>query len=405
MVVKRFAVSLPENIARSLEENLEEMVYDNRSKAVTEAVKRFLEDKKDNDIEVGSLIIKAEKKSGRVKSRLDSIKNHYESAIISSSRESSKKRFVDVWVVKGKKCHLTRLRNRISKVDGIISCWLNALSMDQAGKLFELKIREILDEDIGAGDITSYNVIPEGKRSNAVIVAKEDGIICGVCLIDEIFKTYDDRLKVEIFKKDGEKVKKGEIIAKIKGPARSIFACERSVLNSLMCLSGISTITAKFVERIKPHKAILLDTRKTIPAYRIIEKYAVKAGGGENHRMGLFDRILVKSNHVIIAGSLKEAIRRARSGGKPIMVEVTNIDELKEALDMDVERILLDNMSIEDMKKAVKITNGRAKLEASGGITLDNIEEVAATGVDFISVGSALTLSFDALDFSLEIVG
>lgn len=266
-------------------------------------------------------------------------------------------------------------------------------------------LREALKEDIGKGDITSKLTIPTNKKVSALIRSKETGILAGIDITQEVFHLVNPRLKFVKVLKDGSKLKKGVVIARISGDARSILTAERTALNFLQHLSGVATLTNKFVKAVKRTKAKVLDTRKTIPGLRALQKYAVKVGGGYNHRFGLYDRVLIKENHIIAAGGLTEAIRRADSGiwkSESIEVEARNLEQVKEALSLGVKWIMLDNMGIKEMREAVKLGKGRCKFEASGGVNLKNVRKIAATGVDYISVG-ALTHSVKALDISLKI--
>jgi len=404
MAVRRFAVSIPERIANRFDESMETMEHGNRSKAVAEALMEFTEKKlRTKDVEVGTLLIKGTNDM-RLKTRLDRIKNHYEDTVLSTFRDTEKNTFIDIWIVKGKSCVLTRLKMRLNKVHGIAGCWIYSLKNGIASNNCESQARMVLEEDIGTGDITSENIIPENAKAEALINAKDSGVLCGINLALMKINMYDGKVFAECLKKDGERIEKGEPVMRLRGPARSILAFERTALNLLMRMSGIATNASRFVENITPYKAELFDTRKTVPGHRVLDKYAVKVGGGHNHRMGLYDGILIKNNHIAIIGSVREAIKRAKQAGKPIEVEVRNLDELREALLESPETILLDNMGIDDISNAVRITNGKTKLEASGGVTLENINSIAATGVDRISVGSALTLSANALDFSLRII-
>jgi nicotinate-nucleotide pyrophosphorylase (carboxylating) len=262
-----------------------------------------------------------------------------------------------------------------------------------------------LKEDIGKGDITSNNIIPKDKKAEAEIIAKEDGIICGLDVIRMVYKTIDPNIYFMKKVRDGEKVRVGQKIVTIKGNARSILSGERLVLNFLSALSGTATTTRRYVEKIRKYKTQILDTRKTIPGFRILQKYAVSVGGAENHRMGLYDMVLIKDNHIETNGGLKSAVEEVRkkiSKNVKIEVEVETLKQVEEALESKADWIMLDNMSVENMKKAVKIIGKKAKIEASGGITIDNLEEVAKVGVDYISVG-ALTHSFTKIDFSMVI--
>jgi len=266
-------------------------------------------------------------------------------------------------------------------------------------------IKKSLKEDIGGGDITSRATLDPGKKTKAELIAKEDCIICGLWVFEKTFTLLESSIKVSLKVKEGERVAKGKKIVKIEGLAEPILSAERTALNFIQRMSGIATITHTYVDAVKHTDAIILDTRKTIPGLRILDKHAVKTGGAENHRMGLFDMILIKDNHIAAAGGIGKAIKKVRDKyGKKykIEVEVKNIKELNEALPYKVDRILLDNMSVENIKNAVNIKRGKTKLEASGNITLDNVKMVAETGVDYISVGS-LTHSVKAADLSILI--
>lgn len=274
-------------------------------------------------------------------------------------------------------------------------------------KQIEKLIEMALAEDIGSGDITSQAIIDKDKKVKAEIIVKENGIIAGLPLAEIIFHVLDKSIKFKSLVKDGQKVKKGTKVADIYGNARNILAGERLALNFLQRMSGIATETAKYVEQIKGTKAQILDTRKTMPLWRGADKYAVLAGGGVNHRMGLFDAILIKDNHIAIAGGINEALERCqgvKASSVSIEVEVKNIKEVKEAISAGAKRVLLDNMNIKSIKEAVKLCKkAKVMTEASGGVNLSNVKAIAKTGVDFISVG-ALTHSVKALDVSLEII-
>lgn len=265
-----------------------------------------------------------------------------------------------------------------------------------------------LSEDVGKRDLTSEAVIENRLSGKAIIVAKQEGIIAGLPVAKMVFQMVNPRIIFNQLKQDGERIKKKEKVASIQGKVKTILAAERTALNFLQRLSGIATLTAKYVEKIKGTRAKILDTRKTTPGLRVLEKYAVKAGGGENHRMGLFDMILIKENHIKAAGGISDAIKRARSKypRQKIEVEVRSLSELREAIESKPDWIMLDNMKIQQMKKAVKMirsTGPNIKIEASGGINLRNVRKIALTGVDFISVG-ALTHSAPALDLSLILI-
>jgi len=266
-------------------------------------------------------------------------------------------------------------------------------------------ILNALQEDMGPGDITTQLLIPEGEKGKGVIMAKEPGVIAGLPVAARVFSLLDPRVCFSPLCQEGQGVEAGTILAQVGGPLRAILAGERVALNFLQHLSGIATRTSRMIQLIKGYPVRLLDTRKTTPGLRYLEKYAVRVGGGANHRLGLFDGILIKDNHIAAVGSVAEAVRRARAGAPPFLkieVEVKNLKELQEALEAGADIIMLDNMSLEEMAQAVQMARGRALLEASGGITEENIEKVAATGVDFISLG-ALTHSVKALDIALYI--
>ena len=266
-------------------------------------------------------------------------------------------------------------------------------------------INRSLTEDVGSGDITSRATLEPGEITTAELIAKENLIICGMWVFEKTFIQMEPTIKVNSYFEDGDFVDAGKKIADIKGLAEPILSAERTALNFLQRMSGIATTTNAFLEEVKQTKAVILDTRKTIPGFRILDKYAVKTGGGENHRFGLFDMILIKDNHISATGGITKAVSKVHEKFDhkfKIEVEVKNLRELKEALSLKVDRILLDNMSVEDMEQAVQITNGKTKLEASGNITLENVKTVAETGVDFISIGT-LTHSIKTADLSLLI--
>lgn len=276
-----------------------------------------------------------------------------------------------------------------------------------------------LTEDVGVGDVTTAAVVPKGRKGLAEVIARDGGIIAGLEFTQNLFKKLDKELKIETEFQDGQKIKEGEVVLTIEGELESILRGERVALNFLGRLSGIATLTSKFVERIKGTKSKILDTRKTTPGMRLLEKYAVTVGGGENHRFGLYDMILIKENHLTASGGIEAALKAARlyvdeyqgqTKGRhslKIEVEVKNTEELKEALKFSPDIIMLDNFDVEEIKKGVEMVErletdeGKApKLEVSGGVGLENVREIAEAGVDFISVG-ALTHSPKALDFSL----
>jgi len=262
-----------------------------------------------------------------------------------------------------------------------------------------------LKEDIGSGDVTTNLIVPDFQKGIAEIFVKEDGVIAGLNVANEIFKRLNNKITFRKFVKEGDKVSKGIKIAEVKGSLRTLLTGERTALNFLQRMSGIATFTAKFVAQLEGLNTKILDTRKTVPCLRMLDKYSVKIGGGTNHRFGLYDMVLIKDNHIKAAGSITRAVQLIRKKLKKKMkieVETANLDEVKEALSNKVDIIMLDNMSVEMMEQAVKLIGGKAKVEASGNVTLENVRKIALTGVDFISVG-ALTHSVKALDISMKI--
>ncbi len=261
-----------------------------------------------------------------------------------------------------------------------------------------------LAEDIGPGDATSEATLPPDLTVEARILAKASGIVAGLPIVEQVLRRVEPRLEVTRLARDGDAVVPGQPVLEVRGPARGMLAAERTALNFLQHLSGIATLTHAFVTAVAGTTAAILDTRKTHPGYRVLEKYAVRMGGGKNHRMGLHDMLLVKDNHIAAAGSLTAAVQMARAAYPHLAceVEVKSLAELREALALDVQRIMLDNMSLEEMRAAVEETAGRVELEASGNMSLARVAAVAATGVDFISVG-AITHSAPALDFSMDV--
>lgn len=274
----------------------------------------------------------------------------------------------------------------------------------------EIQLLEIvsraLAEDIGTGDVTTDCIVQSDNNVKGMFIAKQNGIIAGLAVAQSTFAALDNCIVFEPLVADGDAVKKAQTVATVYGPVRAILRGERVVLNFMQRMSGIATMTRRYMDTIAGTGAVMLDTRKTAPNLRWIDKWAVRLGGGQNHRMGLDDMVLIKENHIAVAGgSITEAVKRVRANDaqhRPIEVEVKNLDELQEAVDLAVDRIMLDNMSLTDMRRAVQITNKRIPLEASGNITLDTVAAVAATGVDYISSG-ALTHSVKAFDVSLLI--
>jgi nicotinate-nucleotide pyrophosphorylase (carboxylating) len=272
--------------------------------------------------------------------------------------------------------------------------------------LIEDAVRRALAEDLGrAGDITSAATIPAEARADAVITARKPGVICGLSVAEAAFRELDQRVGFERLTKDGEKIESGTAVVKVSGNARKILAAERTALNFLSHLSGIATLTRRYADAIAGTKAKVTCTRKTIPGLRAQEKYAFRVGGGSNHRFGLDDAMMNKDNHIAVAGGVGEALRRAQGYAGHLVrieVEVDSLDQLREALAAGADAVLLDNMTPTMLKEAVAIASGKAVLEASGGVTLETVAEIAATGVDFISSG-ALTHSAPALDLGLDI--
>jgi len=268
----------------------------------------------------------------------------------------------------------------------------------------EAIIEAALREDMPEGDITSESIIPAAAVSEAVFLAKEDGILAGLQVARRVFERIDPAVEFSERLEDGAAFKKSDILARLKGPTVALLKGERTALNFLQRLSGVATATRRFVDAVAGTKAKILDTRKTTPGLRLLEKYAVKMGGGTNHRLSLSDMVLIKDNHLRHVGSVAEAVRRARAAVKPglrIEVEASDLAQVRDALAAGADMIMLDNMLIETMREAVTIVAGRVPLEASGTVSLERVRAVAETGVDFISVG-ALTHSARAVDISLE---
>jgi nicotinate-nucleotide pyrophosphorylase (carboxylating) len=268
-------------------------------------------------------------------------------------------------------------------------------------------IQNALREDVGEADHSSLSCIEFGTKDKAKLIAKQDCIICGIDVAKWVYQIVDDKVKFTALKKDGDKVKKGEIIFRVEGEAISILTAERTALNYMQRLSAISTRTNYYQSLVEGTNAKLLDTRKTTPTMRVLEKYAVKTGGGTNHRFGLYDMIMLKDNHIDFAGGITQAINKVRkylserSLNLKIEVEVRDFLELQEVLERgEIDRIMLDNFSVEDTKKAVEIINHKYEVESSGGINETTILDYAKTGVDYISVGS-LTHKIDSIDLSL----
>ncbi|KOR15515.1 MULTISPECIES: carboxylating nicotinate-nucleotide diphosphorylase [Acinetobacter] len=266
----------------------------------------------------------------------------------------------------------------------------------------QLNIQQALHEDIGDGDITAL-LTPEHEQATATIITRENMILAGRPWVDALIQHYDHRVKVEWLKAEGEHIQAGEAFLKLAGSARSLLTVERPALNFIQTLSAVATKAAFYVKQLDGLHTKLLDTRKTLPGLRIAQKYAVAIGGGQNHRLGLFDAFLIKENHIMAAGGIAQAIAQARqiAPNKPVEVEVETWNELEQALEAGADIVMLDNFSQQQMIDAVKHVAGRCKLEASGNITLDNLREVATTGVDYISMG-VLTKDVTAIDLSMR---
>ncbi len=264
-------------------------------------------------------------------------------------------------------------------------------------------IRRALAEDIGPGDVTTESIIPAEARMRGQIIAKQEGVVAGLDVAQAVYLAVDPQVDFRPQVDEGARVTRGQVLALVSGRTRSLLTAERTALNFLGRMSGIATLTRAFVDAVAGTKAVILDTRKTAPGLRAADKLAVRRGGGQNHRIGLYDMILIKDNHIDYAGSIGEAVRRARAAapGLEIEVEARTLEDVREALDLGVERILLDNMSLDMMRAAVQLAAGRARLEASGNVTLETVRAIAETGVDFISSG-ALTHSPRVFDVSFD---
>lgn len=266
----------------------------------------------------------------------------------------------------------------------------------------QINIKQALQEDIGDGDITAL-LTPEDEQATATIISREDMILAGQPWVNALIQAYDANVQVNWLKNDGDRVAANEAFLKLSGSARSLLTVERPALNFVQTLSAVATKTAAYVQQLEGLNTKLLDTRKTLPGLRIAQKYAVTVGGGQNHRLGLFDAFLIKENHIMAAGGITQAIAKAHAiaPGKPVEVEVETWDELNQALEAKADIVMLDNFSQQQMIEAVKHVAGRCKLEASGNITIENLREVASTGVDYISMG-VLTKDVKAVDLSMR---
>ncbi|HEX23036.1 MAG TPA: carboxylating nicotinate-nucleotide diphosphorylase [Chromatiales bacterium] len=268
----------------------------------------------------------------------------------------------------------------------------------------ETVVRHALAEDIGSGDITAQ-LIPTDVEARARIIVREAAVLCGTAWFDEVFRQLDRHVQVVWQARDGERLRPNQTLCQLRGPARSLLSGERAALNFLQTLSATATQTRRYVDAIADTGTRLLDTRKTLPGLRTAQKYATACGGAQNHRMGLFDAFLIKENHILAAGGITQAVSRARqiAPGKPVEVEVENLDELRQALDAGADTMMLDNMDLATMREAVTLTAGRGKLEASGNVNIDTLRAIAGTGVDTISVG-AITKDVQAVDLSMRLL-
>ena len=265
-------------------------------------------------------------------------------------------------------------------------------------------VEAALAEDVGGGDITA-DLLPEHGAAEARVITREDGVLCGRPWVDAVFRAVDDRLELDWATGEGEAIAAGDTLFEVRGPARGMLTAERTALNFLQTLSGTATRCHHYASLVAGTGVRLLDTRKTLPGLREAQKYAVRCGGCFNHRMGLYDAFLIKENHILACGGIHSAVRRAREAepGKAVEVEVESLDELREAIDAACDRVMLDNFSLDAMREAVRITDGRLELEASGNVTDASLAGIAATGVDFISIG-ALTKDCRALDLSMRLL-
>lgn len=277
------------------------------------------------------------------------------------------------------------------------------ITLDTLSSAISEEVRRALAEDIGSGDITAA-LIPAGHQAQASIISREPATLCGTAWADEVFRQIDPSVQVTWLTNDGERLEPNQPFCQLSGPARSLLSGERSALNFIQTLSATATRSRYFADLVEGTQVKLLDTRKTLPGLRLAQKYAVTCGGCHNHRIGLFDAFLIKENHIAACGGIHAAVSQARASapGKPVEVEVENLEELRQALDAGADIIMLDELSHEDMRTAVAITAGKAKLEASGGINEHSLRSVADTGVDYISIGS-LTKDIKAVDLSMRL--
>jgi nicotinate-nucleotide pyrophosphorylase (carboxylating) len=267
-------------------------------------------------------------------------------------------------------------------------------------------VRWTLNEDLGSGDVTTNWTIPADSHLRAQFLVKAEGVLAGMAVARLVFEQVDTDMLFTELSPDGKPVHPGDIVGKVEGPGRAILTAERTALNFMQRMSGIATLTRSYVEAVSGSKAVILDTRKTAPGIRVLDKWAVRLGGGQNHRAGLYDMVLIKDNHIAACGGITATVERVQAHNTqnlPVEVEVKDLHELQEALGLSVDRIMLDNMSLADMEDAVRLTDGKIPLEASGNVNLETVAEIAATGVDYISSGQ-LTHSVKALDISLDIM-
>ena len=271
----------------------------------------------------------------------------------------------------------------------------------------ERNVQAALAEDIAGGDLTA-SLIPEDKIGKANVISREDAVLCGTAWFDRVFRLLDGKVRIHWHARDGDRIKPDQLLCEIEGSARALLSAERSGLNFLQLLSGVATKAHQYADVVAGTRAVVVDTRKTIPGLRLAQKYAVKCGGGDNHRIGLFDAILIKENHILAAGGIRPAMAAANAAAsaagsrcKFVQIEVESLVELREALDAGAKMVLLDNMSLADMREAARISAGKAVLEASGGISLETLRAIAETGVDRISIGT-LTKDVRALDLSMR---
>ncbi len=278
------------------------------------------------------------------------------------------------------------------------------ITLDSLQPSIQTQVRQALDEDVGSGDITAA-LIPADRQAEATIISREPAILCGTAWADEVFRQVDPSIQVQWLATDGDQLEPNQPFCRLNGPARGLLTGERCALNFIQTLSATATHARHLCDLVEGTGVKLLDTRKTLPGLRLAQKYAVTQGGCHNHRIGLFDAFLIKENHIAACGGIQQTIdqARAQSPGKPVEVEVENLDELRQALAAGADIIMLDELSHEDMRTAVQLTAGKAKLEASGGITEATLRGVAETGVDYISIGS-LTKDIKAVDLSMRLI-